>query len=254
VWGTGQDILYTDPDDARVDLLAKSASIFYKSLQANFDIVFADTSDRDAAFKEYQYGDRAAWWTDDDYARNVRFLAGLASNVGRRIVLWQVPLGNTKMRAQNNAWGHYQDNHVEWLLDDPERKHLVDYVNAGVVAAIFGGGGAGTTCACDAANDSVTNPPAINGNSHVSISADDDGGFFRARAAEYYAAGPLALPAGSTTPVASAPATTNCVVSADGTARLCPRSRRRSGGRKRRRAYSRASSTCWRAVRAGRAS
>lgn len=234
VWGTGQDIIYTNPDDARVDLLAKSASAFYRSLQTNFDIVFADASDRDAAFKQYQYGDNAAWWTEDDYARNVRFLAGFASNVGKRIVLWQMPLGNTKMRAQNNTWGHYQDNHVEWLLDDPERKHLVDYVNAGVVAAIFGGGGAGTTCACDAANDGLTNPPAVNGNSLVSLSADDDGGFFRARAATYYSAGALVLPAGSTTPVASAPATTDCVVSADGTARLCPRSRRRSGGRKRR--------------------
>ena len=27
--------------------------------------------------------------------------------------------GNTKMRAMNNTWNHYQDNRVEWLLDDP---------------------------------------------------------------------------------------------------------------------------------------
>ena len=32
--------------------------------------------------------------------------------------MWQIPLGNTKMRAQNNTWGHYQDNRPEWLLDD----------------------------------------------------------------------------------------------------------------------------------------
>ena len=39
---------------------------------------------------------------------------------GKRIVLWQIPYGNTRMRAMNNTWNHYQDNRVEWLLDDPE--------------------------------------------------------------------------------------------------------------------------------------
>jgi len=233
-WGTGLDIIHTDPDDSRLDLLAKSASAFYKSLQANFDIVFADSTDRDAAFKEYQYGDSAAWWTEDDYTRDVRFLAGFASSVGKRIVLWQMPLGNTKMRAQNNAWGHYQDNHVEWLLDDPARTHLMDYVNAGVIAAIFGGGGAGTTCACDAAHDGVTNPMPVNGNTALSLTADDDGGFFRARAATYYAVGRLVLPDASKTLVAGPPAAADCVVSADGTARLCPRLRH---GKKRRRSH-----------------
>jgi hypothetical protein len=227
-WGTGQEIVSTDPDDLRVDLLAKSASTFYKSLQADFDVVFADSTDRDAAFRQYEYGDDTAWWTEDDYVRNVRFLAAFASSVGKRVVLWQTPLGNTRMRAQNNLWGHYQDNHVEWLLDDAQRRHLADYMNAGVVAVIFGGGGAGTTCACDAANDGVTNPSPINGNDLMSLSADDDGGFFRAKAAAYYAAGPLVLPGGSTSPPAGAPAPPDCVVSADGTARLCPRSRSRS--------------------------
>jgi hypothetical protein len=226
VWGTGQDIVSSDPDNLRVDVLAKSASVFYTSLKADFDVVFADSTDRDAAFKQYQYGDHAAWWTEDDYARNVRFLAAFSSSVGKRIVLWQMPLGNTKMRAQNNLWGHYQDNHVEWLLDNPERTHLIDYANAGVVAAIFGGGGAGTTCACDAANDGVTNPPPINGNVALSKSADDDGGFFRARAAAYYAAGPLMLPSASSPASRDAPAAPECYVTADGTARLCPRSPR----------------------------
>jgi len=229
VWGTGQDIVSSDPDNLQVDVLAKSASAFYRSLQANFDVVFADSTDRDAAFKHYQYGDPEAWWTDDDYARNVRFLAGFSSSVGKRIVLWQMPLGNTKMRAQNNLWGHYQDNHVEWFLDDPARTHLIDYAKAGVVAAIFGGGGAGTTCACDAANDGVTNPPPINGNVALSLSADDDGGFFRARAAAYYAAGPLVLPGASAPPSGDAPAAPECYVTADGTARLCPRSPRSPG-------------------------
>jgi len=107
--------------------------------------------------------------------------------------MWQVPLGNTKMLAENNTWGHYQDNRPEWLLGDPGRVNLSAYKNAGVVAFLFGGGAAGTTCACDGQGDGVTNPAAINGNTGVSLSADDDGGYFRAHAKAYYAAGPMLL-------------------------------------------------------------
>ena len=36
--------------------------------------------------------------------------AGCPRRSRKRIVMWQIPLGNTKMRSQNNTWGHYQDN------------------------------------------------------------------------------------------------------------------------------------------------
>jgi hypothetical protein len=183
VWGTGNDILYTDPSDATVDALANRAVTFYRSLGANFDIAFTDPSDRDAAFKQYQYGDGgAAWWSDADYARSARFIGDFVTGAAKRMVLWQVPLGNTRMRAQNNTWGHYQDNHVQYFIDDPTRAHLALYANAGVVAVLFGGGAGGTTCACDGDSDGVTNPAAINGNTIASYNADDDGGFFRNRA------------------------------------------------------------------------
>ena len=39
-------------------------------------------------------------------------------------MVWQIPLGNTKMRAKNNTWGHYQDNRAEWFLEDPGGTHL----------------------------------------------------------------------------------------------------------------------------------
>src|SRR5258708_28530810 len=82
--------------------------------------------------------------------------------------MWQIPLGNTRMRSQNNTWAHYQDNRVEWLLDEPARTHLTAYRDAGVVAFLFGGGASGVTCACDAASDGVTNPAAVNGNTMAS--------------------------------------------------------------------------------------
>ena len=85
--------------------------------------------------------------------------------------MWQIPLGNTQMRAQNNTNGHYQDNRPEWLLDEPGRTHLTAYRDAGVVAFLFGGGAGGTTCACNAVNDGVTNPAPINGNTLASEAA-----------------------------------------------------------------------------------
>ncbi len=132
VWGTGDDILYSKPADVTVDALAARSAAFYGSLGATFDLAFADPSDRDAAFKQVQYGDGgAAWWSAADYARNVRFIAGFSNATGKRIVLWQTPLGNTQMRAMNNTWDHYQDNHVEWFLDDGTRAHLSSYAAAG---------------------------------------------------------------------------------------------------------------------------
>ena len=205
VWGTGNDIVYTNPTDATVDALSARAATFFNSLGANFDVAFSEFSDRDSGFKQYIYGDGgASWWDAGDFSRNVRFLSKFTSLTGRRIVMWQIPLGNTKMRAMNNTWDHYQDNRVEWLLDDATRGHLQEYIGAGVVAFLFGRGADGATCACDAAGDGVTNPAAINGNAGTATSRDDDGGFFRQRAAAYYATGAMALSGGTTaTPTAT---------------------------------------------------
>ena len=90
------------------------------------------------------------------------------------------------MRAMDNTWGHYQDNRVQWLLGPKGGAHLKRYAHAGVRALLFGGGADGTTCACDAQGDGVTNPAPINGNTRRSLSADDDGGYFKSRARAYY--------------------------------------------------------------------
>ena len=201
VWGTGNDILYTKPDNTTVSALATQAANYFLSLGGNFDVAFAEFSDRDAAFKQYQYNDGgAAWWASGDYSRNELFISQFVQVGRRRVVFWQIPYGNTRMRAMINTWDHYQDNHVEWLLDDPSRTNLNAYLHAGVIAFLFGRGSDGATCACDAANDGITNPPPINGNTGLSYNADDDGGFFRHVAAAYYATGPLALPGGGPPP------------------------------------------------------
>jgi hypothetical protein len=177
-----------------VDRLAARTARFYLSLHADFDIAFTDIADRDAGLRQTVDGDSHAWLGADDYRRNIRFIATFVQTAHKRVVLWQIPLGNTRMRAMDNTKGHYQDNKVEWLLGDPSLAHLKSYRDSGVVALFFGGGGDGSTCACDAQRDGVTNPPPVNGNDAVSLSADDDGGFFRQHAAAYYAGHPLPVP------------------------------------------------------------
>jgi len=194
VWGTGTDIALADPTNTEVDGLARSAAEFYRSLDADFDLLFAEFSDRDAGFKEAQYGDGgASWWDAGDFDRFARFLDGVVDEAGRPAVIWQIPLGNTRMRAMDNTWNHYQDNRVEWLLDDPTGAHLRAYRDAGVIALLFGRGADGATCACDAAQDGRTNPAPINGNTRTSVSADDDGGYFKELVRAYEERGPLTL-------------------------------------------------------------
>jgi hypothetical protein len=209
VWGTGNDILYTRPDNQTVTNLATRAADWYLSLRANFDIAFGEFSDRDAAFKQYIYGDGgAAWWRADDFSRNELFVGRFVSLTQKRWAFWQIPVGNTKMLAQNNTWQHYQDNKVEWLLEDPGRGNMNAYLQAGTVAFLFGRGADGATCFCDAAGDGITNPPAINGNTRPSLNADDDGGYFRERAALYYNTGAVPLPGGGATQPTQTPSRT----------------------------------------------
>lgn len=191
-WGTKEDITYSKPSTAHVDALARRAAAFYRSIGVRFDIVFTDWADRDAGFREHQLGDGGkSWWAAADFERHRRFLETFVRTAGVRVAVWQVPLGNTRMRAMNNTWGHYQDNRVEWIL---ERSHLAAYARAGVVAFLFGGGADGTTCACDGRRDGVTNPEPVRANTRESLSSDDDGGFFQELARAYYRAGALKLP------------------------------------------------------------
>lgn len=200
IWGTGVDIARQDSSDVQVDTLAGRSSSFYRSLHANFDVLFAEFADRSAGYARKVNGDAGGWWDADDFARHARYLGDVSSRLDRRVVLWQIPLGNRLMRAADNTGFHYQDNRVEWLLGDGAPGHLAAYERAGVIGLLFGKAQPTDTCACDAAGDGLTNPLTINGNRLLSLSADDDGGYFRRQANAYYAAGTQPLPAAATRP------------------------------------------------------
>lgn len=200
IWGTGVDIARSDASDTHVDELSSRSAVFYRSLGADFDVVFAEFADRTPGYAKDVSDDGGGWWDAADFTRHARYMGIVSSRLNRRVILWQIPLGNRVMRTVNNTPFHYQDNRVEWLLGGESPQHLTPYENAGVIGLLFGSAQATDTCACDAAGDGVTNPAAINGNDLVSSSTDDDGGYFRRRAGAYYAAGPRKLPAAVTRP------------------------------------------------------
>jgi len=191
-WGTGHDAFTGNPSDATVRSYAARSAAFYRSLGTHFDIAFTDLSDRDAGYYEH-VEHRNTWFSAQDFAHAALYDATFVRLAGVRLVVWQVPLGNTVMRSENDTWDHYQDNRVQWYLGTNWRAHLGPLVKAGVIALLFGRGADGNTCACDAAHDGVTNPPPIDGNVGIATSPDDDGGYFKSRVALFYKAGGLAL-------------------------------------------------------------
>ena len=193
-WGTKHDIVYEDPPDATVVRYATQSAAFYRALHAHFDLAFEDFSDRDSGYYEVVQHNPAVWFKPADFHRHLLYAKTFVRLAGVRIVAWQIPLGNTLMRAENNTNDHYQDNRVQWLLGDGSRARLEQYAAAGFAGFLFGRGADGNTCACDAAHDGVTNPSPIDGNVRSSLSADDDGGYFKTQVRSYYAAGALPLP------------------------------------------------------------
>jgi hypothetical protein len=178
VWGTGEDIALSDPSDGHVDALAAVATGFYRSLGTRFDLIFAEQADRDSGYRQVHDGGGAdAVWTPEDFTRQARFLRGVSSATGKSIVLWQLPLGNA---SQPNTPGHYKDNRVQTFLGAGGAAIRRLYVNAGVIALLFGKAQGEATCACDADGDGK----------------DDDGGLFKRLADAAIATGLQVLPGG----------------------------------------------------------
>jgi hypothetical protein len=188
-WATGKDLILNSADP--VDTAAKIGA-FYRSLGVEFDLLFLDASDRDAAWYETQTGKKDHWWDGADFERFRSFVAAAVRDMGKCAVIWQVPVGNTLYRSVDNSWGHYQDNRAQYWLGD--RARMQQLADAGVVALLFGAGADGCTMYTDEMQDGITNPSPIDSNDATAQYADDDGGHLRLRATEYYQTGAIPLP------------------------------------------------------------
>ena len=186
-WGSGSEVVVDDLAGTEISDSAARNAAFYRSLDAEFDFGTLAVADHDAGFGRVVRHDAGrSLWTPDDYVRHTDWVAAWVDDTGLRVVLTTIPFGNTQMAAVNDTAYHYQDNHVEKLLAEDELATLDAYRRAGVIGLVFGTGRVGQTCPCDAANDGVTNPPPEAGNAgRPSLSADDDGGYWREQTSAY---------------------------------------------------------------------
>jgi len=173
-----------------------------------YDLIFNDVSDRDAAYDKYKQGyvsgNDSTWWdslneTYPNFHRWEAYVGALNGVTKRPIIVWQIPLGNQYFDTENNTAGHYQDNRAEYFFS-----HMGELARAGIVGLLFGSGIVGATTNYDAMHDGVTNPPAVCSrdgishgqicDTHASTVTDDDGGYLRHAAQQYYQSGGYPLP------------------------------------------------------------
>ncbi|MGH2486261.1 MAG: hypothetical protein ACRDHE_09635, partial [Ktedonobacterales bacterium] len=160
-WSTGSDINSSPSVALDVTSVATRTAQFLNSAGlantpngvSTWDLLSNDVSGQDS-------GQGAVWWDTTNkvypnFARYLQFVAAVSHATGRKVVLWQIPEGNQYFDTMNNSAHHTQDNRAQYLLG-----HVADFANAGVIAALFGTGGGGTTVD-DAAGDGVTNPTPI---------------------------------------------------------------------------------------------
>ena len=210
-WSSSYGDLGTNTDpDFNVEGAYKETGAFYNQLNANFDLLFYDIADRDAALYS-SWGSPNHWWDVNNqvypnFNRFNQFAAGITSVTGKRGMLWQVPIGNTLFESLNNTHQHWQDNRVQYYLGGGTNQHLQDLANSGIMGILFGAGDNNSTNYNDAAADGITNPAPFNGNSRVSEFSDDDGGYLRLQAREYYNRGTVTLQVVETAPAATVPA------------------------------------------------
>jgi hypothetical protein len=142
VWGTDEDPTYSKPSLAHMDQLAAVSAAFYESLHAHFDLVFNDVTDRDAGFYQHVEGNPRTWWGPEDFVRHDRYIAGFTRRTHTAVVLWQLPVGDTRL---NDTWDHYRDNRLQWWLGPGSTAHLRTTRDSGVIGLLFGAGAAGNT-------------------------------------------------------------------------------------------------------------
>ncbi|MEW6367808.1 MAG: IPT/TIG domain-containing protein [Acidobacteriota bacterium] len=203
-WATRWDVGSSTDPGLDVAALGRQAGQFANlcgvarvgSGTTRYDLVFNDVADRDAGFYKYVYGRQDAFWDRynavlPNFHRWEAYVRGFVETTAKPVIVWQVPIGNQYFRSMNNTWGHYQDNRAEYFFG-----HVQELIDVGIIGLQFGCGNTGSTVQWDGEGDGTTNPAAVctsDGvstgqicNDRASTVVDDDGGYLRMAAAEYY--------------------------------------------------------------------
>ena len=208
-WATGTDIASATSASVNAASVGTQTAQFLNTAGltnapsgvSTFDVVSNDIADHDS-------GQSGNWWDPTNtafpnFTRYLQYADALSTGTNRRIVMWQVPVGNQYFDTEDNSAGHTQDNKAQYILG-----HIPAFANAGVIAVLFGPGNGGTNV-MDARNDGITNPAPISTyqcnlcNNHKSQYADDDGGYLRIFLGQYYQSGGYALSAGTASPTST---------------------------------------------------
>ena len=221
-WATGTDVGTSRAPSLNANAIGVAAGSFAAAsgvVQAGpgtstYDLLFTDVLDRDAGFYQYSQKDPSHWWDQlnvrfPNFVRWEQWVAGVVQSANNKpMIIWQIPLGNQYFQTMDNSKGHYQDNRAEYFFT-----HLDELRQVGIVGLLFGGGAGGVTTYSDADKDGVTNPQFVcttdgisSGqvcNNHTSTVSDDDGGYLRMAAQQYFL-NPLPLLAPGTAPTAPA--------------------------------------------------
>lgn len=128
----GNIVSLKDNEEKILDLerLARNTSDFLLRLSPDFDLIFMDWSDRDAGYD-------GIWWDKKNtsvpnFARVLMFTNYLSILTKKKIILWQIPIGNEKLP---NIPNQYADNRLDYIFDYP-----VDISKSGIIALLFGAG------------------------------------------------------------------------------------------------------------------
>lgn len=179
---------------AKGDGLAPEAAAAALLKCGAWELLFTEVAHRDSGFQEAR-GVQGAWWTEKDFTDFREWGKEVYARTGLPLMIWRIPLGNTHMATCNNTAWHYMDNRAEyWLEGYPNNRRIAEWAEAGFTGLLFGGGTTDCTVHRDNAKDGVTNPAPVPGNKgEQSAFPDDDGGYLRLRAGNYYKTGPLRL-------------------------------------------------------------
>ena len=186
-WQINNDFLPDLPTAAQAESWAADFGASYATLGARYDFI-------DNIMGYAEGGSQGEDYIGDEqfFDRLLIWLEGISAATDTRIVLDNVPVGNSVYRTLDNTDFHFRDSWVGWILGDDDFDNLIALRDAGVVGIVFGvdGGATVTTCPCDAAGDGVSNS---GDQGERSTSADDDGGYLSERLLVYATTGGLPL-------------------------------------------------------------
>ena len=140
MWATNGDPQSVTSPEA-IQMGQRTAAFINAMGGAQADALIVEWGDRDAG------SGLRPWWDETDQntprpTRAIQWENALSRAAGKRLFLWQVPVGNMNL---DNTCNHYQDNRVAYAFN-----HTRDLADAGVIGVLFGGG---ATCMTSASTD-----------------------------------------------------------------------------------------------------